>query len=253
MDEVIVKAFTTKKRSLSIPSDCVSISLCHISSRRNHSSTFQSEVTVPTTPVIADDVNIGITINHISNHLSTVSETNLSYFENSFELNLFTDERIGGEVNSNLKTKKVKLHVFQGGEFGYQSTNFIIALAKFQNSGQFSFETEYITCKVIKEKRWTIRDLMDWLIDCDIHFILTHIHQGITQLNWNMTDLYQSLLRLQAHRGFPNGLQLECPMFTQDKYEYLRVLMPVKLANPTMKIKFNSTGNFSYLLNDIQR
>lgn len=149
---------------------------------------------------------------------------------------------------------KITIHVFQGGEYANQSIPFLAALTPFQRCGKFNFEIVFMTCKLIKEKKWTIKEFIDWLLDCDLHFILTHIHQGVANhLDWNMVDLYHSLLRLQAHNGFPNGTNLQCPMFTQDKYEYLRLLIPLKFANPTMKIYFNASGQFNNIRPEIER
>ena len=45
-------------------------------------------------------------------------------------------------------------------------------------------------------------------------------------------------MRLHDHPGFPNGSNLLCPVFTQDKYKYLEALMPKGMCNPTLKVDF---------------
>ena len=54
----------------------------------------------------------------------------------------------------------------------------------------------YCNIKMVKDKRWNPKDLVDWLLDSDVHFIITHIHQGLEQLCWNMEDLYIEVQRL---------------------------------------------------------
>jgi hypothetical protein len=49
--------------------------------------------------------------------------------------------------------------------------------------------------------------------------------------------LYTELKRLTYHIGFPNGEQLSCPIFTQDKGFYLDILTKKSLCNPTFIIE----------------
>ena len=49
-----------------------------------------------------------------------------------------------------------------------------------------------------------------------------------------MRDLYEELQRLRFHEGFPNGSKLSCPIFTQDKIKYLKLIDDVTL--PTYAI-----------------
>lgn len=74
------------------------------------------------------------------------------------------------------------LRVFVG-KSGYQEAPFRTALK------QLLKENPNVTCsieyKCIGElpKHWTPADLIDWLSDCDFHFILTHTHQSIEEFN----------------------------------------------------------------------
>jgi len=68
-------------------------------------------------------------------------------------------------------------------------------------------------------RKGTPTDLIDWLLDSDIHIIATHVHQGIPR--WSASIVYTELQRLRNHCGFPSGDQLQCPVFTQHKFNYL--------------------------------
>ena len=57
-----------------------------------------------------------------------------------------------------------------------------------------------------------VRVRLDWLLNSDIHFIITHIHQGLEQLGWDMVELYNEVQRLHYHNGYPNRIQLRCPI-----------------------------------------
>ena len=74
--------------------------------------------------------------------------------------------------------------------------------------------------------------MFDWLLDSDIHFFLTHPIQAM--YHWNCEDVFVQLQRLQNHVGFPSGEQINCPVFTQDKYQYLSAVP--RITNPTLKI-----------------
>ena len=52
-----------------------------------------------------------------------------------------------------------------------------------------------------------------------------------------MDALVSEIQRLKYHRGFPYGNHLKCPVFLQDKYEYLAILQKHNMCNPdTMRI-----------------
>ena len=76
-------------------------------------------------------------------------------------------------------------------------------------------------------------DLFDWLLDSDIHVILTHPHQGVPR--WNVVDVYRGLQTLKSHCGYPTGIQIECPVFLQHNDSYLVAIRHI--ANPTIAVQ----------------
>jgi len=84
-------------------------------------------------------------------------------------------------------------------------------------------------------------ELIDWLLESNIHFIITHINQGRSShgLIWCMRDMLEQLNRLYYHAGFPNGQQLMCAVFTQNKGEYMNKLNEGCLSIPTLIIDLN--------------
>ena len=92
--------------------------------------------------------------------------------------------------------------------------------------------------KNVRDSAWSVKQFVDWLLlSSNVYFVITHIHQGLSALGWNLSDLYIELKRLKYHVGFPNGINLNCPIFTQDKYGYISSVPG--LCNPTMKIQLN--------------
>lgn len=131
-------------------------------------------------------------------------------------------------------SRLITVRIFFGGFVGEQITPIISALGYFTN-----LSIEYMYVKDVKDKVWSPRDLVDWLLGADVHIIPCHPHQGIIyQLRWDCDLLKTQLQRLAAHRGFPSGVNLECPIFLQDKFEYIRVMDTWSI--PTVRIDFNA-------------
>lgn len=122
------------------------------------------------------------------------------------------------------------LHIFFGGFESEQASPFVGALSQFRN-----IQVKLVYVKDIKDHLWSPKQLVDWLMQADAHFIPCHPHQGVfEQLRWNCTELALELQRLRSHRGFPTGDQLQCPIFLQDKFEYIHPLD--RWSIPTAKI-----------------
>lgn len=122
------------------------------------------------------------------------------------------------------------IRIFFGGFVGEQATPLIGAL-KFFNA----ISVEYMYVKDVKESSWGPAELVDWLLGGDVHIIPCHPHQGIALCSgWSCIELGFELRRLSNHRGFPTGDKLNCPIFLQDKFEYITRLHTWSL--PTLKI-----------------
>ena len=67
-----------------------------------------------------------------------------------------------------------------------------------------------------------------------------------------MNAIMNELQRLKYHRGFPHESFLRCPVFLQDKFEYLSVLQKHGFCNPTLKVErsewFIETGSPSHAI-----
>jgi hypothetical protein len=87
----------------------------------------------------------------------------------------------------------------------------------------------------------TFAQIFDWLVEdseevhVDAYFVFCHMHQGFESWKASMPDLKEEFKRLAEHgNGYPDKHQIYCPVFLQDKFEYLK-LIP-KFVNPTLKI-----------------
>jgi hypothetical protein len=64
-----------------------------------------------------------------------------------------------------------------------------------------------------------------------------------------MNELQQ---RLKYHRGFPHESFLRCPVFLQDKFDYLSALQKHGFCNPNLKVErsewFIETGSPSHAI-----
>jgi hypothetical protein len=127
-------------------------------------------------------------------------------------------------MNENLPTRNVVLHVYCGGYKNNQVDSFRVALEKVEDRLKWECSTiRFVTvikyCDDIRTMKWSPDDFVDWLLSSDYHFVLTHVHQGLP--HWSCDDVVAALFRLQTHPGFPNGIEISCPIFLQDKRKYI--------------------------------
>ncbi len=135
--------------------------------------------------------------------------------------------------------KIVNIREYCGGADGYQSSNFTAALSEFVMTFSRKFQDRNWDARLhvkyaadMKILRWTPEMLVDWLEEADFHLITSHVHQG--NPHWNAADVLRQLQRLAQHPGFPNGINLKCPIFLQHKFYYLLGLR--QYVNPTLAV-----------------
>ena len=158
------------------------------------------------------------------------------------EFDSFVDASDSVEYSS---LKDVNLRVFVGGCGSVQQEKFAAALVSsmhvFDPELKSFPKEEYLDTDGAKDKGWGISEIVDWLLESDIHFILNHIHQGMIETDCRVIN--QNLQRLYHHPGFPNEEQLSCSIFQQDKFEYIRSI-PYQTI-PTLKIDIQPIGLLS--------
>lgn len=142
----------------------------------------------------------------------------------------------------------ISIKVVHGGDRSPQYEIFKVAFASFKMSfnKNVDIQIEYLGPKEIGERRWNPTQLVDWLLECDIHIILTHLNQGRLShsLIWCMRDLLKQMGRLHYHLGFPNAQQLLCDVFTQNKGAYILKLNNEALSIPTLVIDLNEKHKY---------
>lgn len=114
-----------------------------------------------------------------------------------------------------------------GNSRGEQSHHFGVALRKVVvHLGTLGFDVheESLTLKEARKQKITAKALVDWLLGSHIHFVISHPNQGWHTTATSVEELYDEFSRLKYHPGFPMGVQLKCPIFTQDKWKYLELL-----------------------------
>jgi hypothetical protein len=80
-----------------------------------------------------------------------------------------------------------KIRVFTSSTTKELHTPFCKALNQFIRDNDKNFIVQFADGDLAKCNNWLPSDLVDWLLDCHCHFILTHIHQGnfkIVYLNY---------------------------------------------------------------------
>lgn len=146
----------------------------------------------------------------------------------------------------------VILRVFEGGKSCAQSNSFTTAVRMLNVTPT----VEYINIDDIKKLKMGPEALIDWLLKSHGHFILSHIHQGtsaqnVHQMGWNMQELQKQVRRLSSHSGFPSGNGLNCPVFTQNKGEYLSAIPD--FVNPSFLVPLAYDPTHNYHTQELQR
>ena len=139
------------------------------------------------------------------------------------------------------------IRVFGGGDFSMQTQQLSYALSSL-GLNQTLYKLEIMTCDMVNMNHFSMEEVIDWLLESHIHFVSAHMHQGISLENltsqgksWDLQFYHQQMNRLKYHHGFPTGSFLDCPVFLQDKYEYLRHLNNGEYCNPTFKFDRTDT------------
>ena len=144
--------------------------------------------------------------------------------------------------------------VFIGGKAGVQVGPFQEAVYRMDLQNDTRYRIVYIDITDVKKQKWKPHDLVTYLLQCNSHFIITHVHQGKSersepQLGWNMLELQAAIFRLNDHSGFPSQHHLLCPVFLQDKLAYLRLIPSIAL--PTMRVNIQNFSINDYSISKI--
>jgi hypothetical protein len=124
-----------------------------------------------------------------------------------------------------------------GNREGEQVTSFGTAMGcvkeYFRNAG-YVVLVEDMTLAQMRKDGTSFGELIDWLLGSHIHFLITHPHQGLESTHDSTVGIYEQVQRLKYHTGFPSLEKLECPIFRQDKFEYLQHLPDHMIARTHM-------------------
>jgi hypothetical protein len=157
----------------------------------------------------------------------------------------------------------VVVHVYIGGRTlnNFSKQAFELAIEEFNklHNNIFLYCVSK-NCRDVKHDHWGFKDLIDWLYHSDVHFIITHLHQGnsgngaVKEMGWDVGKLYEYLDKLYDHPGYPSGENLRCPIFTQNKFEYLKPLMSAgQFVNNTLRVELRSNGNYGPIQDELNR
>jgi hypothetical protein len=127
----------------------------------------------------------------------------------------------------------IKVHVYYGGRLSKQHDNFSAIKKRLGIRWKGKFRFGFEEKNVDEIKHWTPAALVAWLLNCDIHLVICHPHQGMKQ-TLSTTALYAEMSKLYHHIGFPSGEFLRCPIWSQNKIEYLHAVPAI--TNPTLRI-----------------
>ena len=160
-------------------------------------------------------------------------------------------------INASPKMAGFLVRVFSGGMGSTQSGPFTAAMKDIQRAIAGTSRiliVEEIDTKTLCGLKWQPKQFCDWSLHSHAHMWLAHVHQSLRLHNlvWDMRDALTEFKRLKYHTGFPTGDQLRCPVFTQDKIEYIKCLGD--LAVNTLTVPLTKDGTYpDACLAEVQR
>jgi len=164
------------------------------------------------------------------------------------------------EKNKSKRTNKntgvVTVGVFLGDKDSRQGSIFKSAAATvksfYRDTRNVNIQFKYLNNHDVFEIRnWKPYNLFDFLRQQDIHVILAHVFQSnivFPQLrrHWPINLYLRNLDMLQFHLGYPMGKFIICPVFKQQKMEYLNILR--NYSTPTIATIFPSLSYYEWSL-----
>jgi hypothetical protein len=148
----------------------------------------------------------------------------------------------------NRDSNTVLIRAFVGGWNPQQAQPFDDALEKLALKYKPLGKTiiyEWLNNDSVRTKlRWTCTELFTWLLGSDIHFLPTHVHQGMIAKggtdSWNVSNILFNISRMRCHLGVPMGKHIDCPIFLQSKEKLYDILQSINLCIPTESVRIDS-------------
>jgi hypothetical protein len=138
-----------------------------------------------------------------------------------------------------IQTNKWKLLVMMVNTKGAQAPSFDCALQRlYHNFQEIAQRLQVVIISTQHLVKMTPAQVVDSCASSDMYIILSHPHQA-WQLDsryavQNVMELYSEFQRLHNCNGFPSGVNLRCPIWTQDKHDYISCVPDLFL--PTLRI-----------------
>ena len=147
----------------------------------------------------------------------------------------------------------INVFIFIGGKDARQREPFLEAIGDLkvilrQKFGITIKTTEVYNDRMHSKDFWGPRDVTVRLCGSDIHFIITHFHQGNIARNqrqqgaWNIENILAQYGLWKFHLGFFNGIYIYCPVFTQNKRVYITLGNPLTIPSIFIDIPDSPEG-----------
>jgi len=146
----------------------------------------------------------------------------------------------------------VTVGAFLGSSISRQGSLFKLAVENvknYYNERNIDIKFECLNTNEVIEKGWEPHHLFKFLRQNDIHVIPTQgYHSDIGILNWRFDCYHNELEKLKDHIGYPMGRYISCPVFQQNKIEYLEKLKEhcIPTVQIAMPIVHNGSVGFQH-------
>lgn len=158
---------------------------------------------------------------------------------------------LNNNSNHSLMKRRLNIQVYTGGSIGLQTTFFKNAASNYALEADFN----YFDSAFVRNLDFTEKDFTNKCKSGDAYFIISHPMQGIVDkrsgggLDWNCMTFADTLYDgLKDEIGFPEPEKLHDGSFTQDKYEYYKLLKDVCI--PTLRLMRTKDGELDSEIRD---
>ena len=148
----------------------------------------------------------------------------------------------------NLLASTITIRIYCGGYNCYQVRPFIAAITEALSMTTNLYSINYLYINQCRNNCWGPKEIIDWLLESHVHFIIAHLHQGFFDY-YDNEQFGLEAKRLYDHCGFPNRKSLKCPVFLQDKAVYYQALSDICLPTFILNLKDFTSNNSALMMN----
>lgn len=138
----------------------------------------------------------------------------------------------------------ILIRAFSGAHEGRSSEPFFTAIRRATQTFRernITLEVEiYSNDRIKNVLRWSPGELVDRLLEADMHLLATHLHEGNIgrTIEWNIPNILANISRLEFHLGNIMADNVHCPVNEQGKIKVYKIMSEYCLPTVSVTLPF---------------